>query len=81
MSFTMFCGVITSELEYFEMPVMPWNLSNKSSIGTPSSKSHFLLNISKLGFKTAGKGKRIALIDGDRGNDDERRDDRVYQRH
>ncbi len=59
MSFTMFYGVITSELEYFEMPVMAWNLSNKSSIGTPSSKSHFLLNISKLGFKTAGKGKRI----------------------
>lgn len=29
MSFTMFCGVITSELEYFEMPVMAWNLSNK----------------------------------------------------
>ena len=55
MSFTMFCGVITSELEYFEMPVMAWNLSNKSSIGTPSPKSHFLLNISKIGFKTAGK--------------------------
>lgn len=26
-------------------------------------------------------GEGFALIDGDRGNDDERRDDRVYQRH
>lgn len=56
MSFTMFSGVMTSELEYFEK-LLPsaWSLSKKSSILLVLLKINFLLNTSKLDFRTADK--------------------------
>lgn len=61
MSFTMFSGVMTSELEYFEMPVTAWSLSKKSSILLVLLKINFLLNTSKLDFRTADTKKEDTL--------------------